>query len=361
MPMSTEIDELFELLEENTGLIRVKGRSYGGIKLKAGCWVGVQVKRKTVEVYFSTNGKKGDLPKEELVQWAEESGLIGSEPLPGVTFELREGVKSKTKISLVAEISYEEESELNSNEVVKNVTSLIILLKDKTASFSGEEEKKVTGIVTPKKTLTDQDTSEDSTTAGDDESTLSTDKQYVFIFELHIEAEDYEECDDDGDNPDFTNPMFELTEALTVRVEEEFTCFAPGNLFKDGKPRLLDTVADLWTHVFYAKQDGLIDAMQAQIAILLSRCDHWDYNFIKASQYAEIEGFTVFGHYPSVGKIGRQGYCGDDLDTGIYLSDSGGEDTDSYTGADAIEYYGIKMSAFDLAPYLKAIAESAED
>lgn len=191
------------------------------------------------------------------------------------------------------------------------------------------------------------------------EDDASTPEKYVFVVELQIDSSEYDECEDDSDNPNFTNPLFELTEAFSARVEDEFDCFAPGNLFKDGKPRLLSTPGDLWTHVFYAKKDGLIDEIRPQIVILLSGCHHWDYNFIKASQYGDIPGFTVFGHYPNVADIGRQGYCGDDLDTGVYLAEMEGDDTDSYTGADSIQYNGIGMSVFDLKQYLEAMADTA--
>jgi hypothetical protein len=348
--MSKGTDHLFASLEEQTGIKRVSDRSYGHLKYTPQSAIVVYVKKKSIAVSFDTEGKSDGLSKDEHIKWAEESGLVSSEVLPGVVFELQEGTKSKSKSTLIAEIPYDDEAELQDHEMVTNIVNVVDLLKEKTVCFSQYEKSK-----------------SDHEKAADRQETESRIKQddaaeagkYVFVVELQIDAEDYEECEDDSYNPDFTNPLYELTEAFSARVEDTFDCFAPGYLFEDGKPRLLGSPADLWTHVFYAKKDGLIDDMLPQIVILLSGCDHWDYNFIKASQYAEIPGFTVFGYYPNVADIGRQGYCGDDLDTGIYLAEREGDDTDNYTGANSIGYAGNGMNIFDLKPYLEAIAETA--
>lgn len=317
---------------------------YGGIGFTPNSNLGITVKKKTVDVYFETNGGVKDLPAVQLMDWASKSGLLRQEVKSGVFFELAQGVKNKSKVALTATIPYASEEELCS--LAGQIVELINMLAEKADS-----------IVTRKQTTINQVASQESTPTYEDDAAAAV--KYVFFIELQIDAEDYENCDDDSDNPDFTNPVYELTEAFAVMVEDEFDCFAPGYLFKDRKPRLLHTPADLWTHVFYAKKDGLIDEMRAQIVILLSGCHHWDYNFIKASQYSEIPGFTVFGYYPNVGGIGRQGYCGDDLDTGVYLADIENGNTDFYTGEYAIKYNGIQMSMFDLTPYLEAIADSA--
>lgn len=336
--MSTATDELFEILNSETGLRRSGDRMYGGIGFTPNSNLGITVKKKTVEIYFETYGGEKDLSPVELMDWANKSELLRQEIHPGVFFELKQGARNKNKAALTAAIPYASEEELSS--LAGQITEIVGMLAEK-----------VDGFVTRKKSTNNQLASQEAAPAGDNEATA----KYVFVVELHL---DVEECDDDSDNPSFTNPFFELTEAFTATVEDEFECFAPGNLFEDGKPRLLHTPADLWNHVFYAKEDGLIDEIRPQIVILLSACDHWDYNFIKASQYAEIPGFTVFGHYPNVAEIGRQGYCGDDLDTGVYLAETEGNDTDGYTGADSIKYNGIGMSVFDLQPYLDVIADT---
>jgi hypothetical protein len=355
--MDDQIDYFFERLTEKTPLTlkRVKGRNYGHIRFVPESAIVVYVKKKSVSISFETEGKENALQSIEHVKWAEENKDYFA------AFNLRAGKRNKEKSTLIREFPFTKAEDLTEDAFINDCFKAVQLLIDKIKLVASPNES-LSELTDPKQTDKEYDSKGDTGVDGQaadscpEQGDAQAANKYVFVVELNIEEDDYMDCNDDSYNPEFTNPLYELTEAFTARVEDEFDCFAPGYLFEDGKPRLLMTPGDLWTHVFYAKQDGLIDEMRAQIVFLLSDCNHWDYNFIKAAQHAEIPGFTVFGYYPNAGKIGRQGYCGDDLDTGVYLADREEEDTEGYTGEHAITYNGIPMSVFELKPYLEVIA-----
>ena len=133
--MSKDIDNFFSVITEKTGLKHSGNREYGEIRFSPNSAIIVHVKEKTVAVAFETQGKEKDLPAADLMNWANQSGLLSVEVLPSIYFELKQGVKNKDKVALIVELPYEEGDILLEN-LDKKVIEVIGLLKEKLAGVA---------------------------------------------------------------------------------------------------------------------------------------------------------------------------------------------------------------------------------
>ncbi len=97
------------------------------------------------------------------------------------------------------------------------------------------------------------------------------------------------------------------------------------------------------------KSAGEVEALGEFIHLIfvVKGNDHWDYKFLSAS--AEIPGTVyIWGFCPRVGELAEQSYCEGDLDTGIMNYP---DDDSHYSGANAMKFFGLQTSDFDLKNY----------
>ncbi len=127
--MSKAHDNFFDTLTSKTGLKRSGERMYGGISFHPNSNLGVTVKKSAIEIYFETYSADKDLPTADLIDWADKSGLLNYEVLPGVFFELKKGAKNKHKVALSAALSYQNGGDLLG--LTNKVLELLLLLEDK--------------------------------------------------------------------------------------------------------------------------------------------------------------------------------------------------------------------------------------
>jgi hypothetical protein len=132
----SQLNKLFELLLEKTGLKRVTGRPYGHIHYTPSSAIAVRVKKKSISIEFYTDGRsKNSLTPDEHIKWANESGILRRELFSGGFFVLRRGVKNDLKSTLIYELSIDSEDSLSNQDLLYELVGVINSLKQDLDGF----------------------------------------------------------------------------------------------------------------------------------------------------------------------------------------------------------------------------------
>ena len=175
-----QLDKLFELLLDKTGLKRVAGRPYGHIHYTPNSAIAVRVKKKSISIEFYTDGgSKNSLTPDEHIKWANASGILRRELFSGGFFVLRRGVKNDLKSTLIYELSIDSEDSLSNQDLLYELVGVINSLK-----------QDLDGFVTPKSKGSNNQLSDDSAVSedGDEDESL-----YDIVNSMLEESDDDEE------------------------------------------------------------------------------------------------------------------------------------------------------------------------
>ena len=336
--MSIVLDRLFEVLASETGLSRSGNREYGFIRYEPNSAIAVHVKKKTVAVFFETQGREADFPAPSLMNWANESGLLASHVSPNAVFTLKSGVKNKHKLALITELPYTADADLQRSDFVSQIIAVIDLLKSK-----------LEGIVQIKNNQQIHD-SEKSGMIDDQEADAAELDKYVFIAVPSTPwFPDYDSFEDEELYNEFKSGVEAIMEGIAERVDENATFYTLPRLHKDLKPVRINTGQELYDVYAEAKRNGVEISDKLALVMIIAGCHHWDYNFIKASSWTDSE-FRIFGYYPDIDGLSTQGYTCGDYDTGVCVAADNGIDPNAYS-LSYIEREGFAKSDFDLTRY----------
>jgi hypothetical protein len=180
------------------------------------------------------------------------------------------------------------------------------------------------------------------------------DSQKPFVFAIIVSADEandmFEENNNSAARDALCNCISKAISALRARVDESARFYFNFNdkrceiqnddqLYDLFAIESVDQVAKIKSKI----ENGIITFM-----MLVNECEHWDYNFIKASEYEGI-AFSVVGYHPSTGAISKQAYDNGDYDTGI---ESNYDEKDLYSGNQILERFGFARDEFDSKNYL---------
>jgi hypothetical protein len=159
----SQLNKLFELLFEKTGLKQVTGRPYGHIHYAPSSAIAVRVKKKSISIEFYTDGRsKNSLTPDEHIKWANESGILRRELFSGGFFVLRRGVKNDLKSTLIYELSLESEDSLSNQDLLYELVGVINSLKQDLDSFVTPKSKVSSNELSDDSVVFDNDTNVDS-------------------------------------------------------------------------------------------------------------------------------------------------------------------------------------------------------
>lgn len=184
---------------------------------------------------------------------------------------------------------------------------------------------------------------------------LSFDTNGPFVFVANIDLT-YDETYADADEKDKIEPMakiiIDFMEAIQTRVENDSSFFLIGKKNNSGLYYKINAsnLLEILKSISLDEMSEICMEETIDICFISNSMNHWDRNFLKASEMFSLGRFTMYGPHPQMMKIAYQGYENGDFDTGIEYDGS----ERAYYGKGLwkrISKMGYKFGDFDVKSY----------